>query len=99
MLGVASSSLIVSKYLDQSTSFTIIPLSFKQVDISINNACGVTKDDDIWCTDNAQNTSPYKWFKNRGKLKHVSIDNGILYGVDSDDYIFYASNFRNPSWI
>ena len=49
-------------------------------------------------TNDAENPTGYKWFKVEGKikLKHVAVSNGKLYGVDVNDDIFYANNYRYP---
>ncbi len=77
-----------------------IQLYLKQIDIDNNIVCGVTATDDVWCTDDAENPTGFKWFKVEGKikLKHVAVSNGKLYGVNSNDEIFYANNYRYPVW-
>lgn len=77
-----------------------VPGSLNQVSFDgYNNVvCGVNRNQDIWCAD--QNiTSKPNWFQIPGKLIWVSISNGKLYGVNSANNIFYASDYKNAKWV
>jgi hypothetical protein len=68
---------------------------FKQVSISGSKACGVGKDDTIWCSKIGQTG----WQNKTGLLKHISISGNKACGVNADDDIFCATNIDNPEWI
>jgi len=82
-----------------------IPGIRKRFDASYNCAkdvpkviIGVNILNDIWYgTKNVEN-SP-NWAKIQGKLKWISYSNGKAYGVNSNDDIYYASNYSAGNWI
>jgi hypothetical protein len=59
--------------------------------------CGTTASNDIYCADENIETLP-KWFKLPGALKNVSVSNGRLYGINSSDNIYFASNYKDAQW-
>ena len=77
-----------------------IPGSLNQVSLDGYNrvVCGVNSNQDIWCADQNITSNP-NWFQVPGKLIWVSISNGKLYGVNSANNIFYASDYKNARWV
>lgn len=70
--------------------------ALKQVSFDKNIVCGANASDDIYCADNDL-TNP-KWFHIPNKSKHVSISNGVLYSVNSQNQVSYTKNIRDPKW-
>ena len=64
-----------------------------QVSIDGNTVCGVNTTDGnkIWCKDNLTGSD---WKKLPGSLKHVSVSDGKLYGVNKNNNIWYSPNTK-----
>jgi len=77
-----------------------IPGSLSQVSLDGYNrvVCGVNSNQDIWCADQNITSNP-NWFQVPGNLIWVSISNGKLYGVNSSNNIYFASDYKNAKWV
>jgi hypothetical protein len=68
------------------------PGRLKQVvDLDGSIACGVNSGGEIWCKDDLESAN---WFKVPGSLKYISVSKSKLYGVNSNNDIFYADNYK-----
>lgn len=60
---------------------------------------GVNSSNNIFYADTNINSNP-NWTLIPGSLKNVSISKGVLYGVNSNDDIFYCANYKNGGiWV
>ena len=63
-----------------------------QVDIDGNTVCGVNGNKSVYCKDTLTGND---WTQlKRQRLKHVSVSDGKLYGVDNDNKIYYSPNTK-----
>ncbi|ORZ38240.1 hypothetical protein BCR44DRAFT_132455 [Catenaria anguillulae PL171] len=74
-----------------------MPGALKQVQLDGNVVCGVNVADQIYCAD--QNIFfNLVWDPLPGRLMHVSVSNGRLYGVSRDGKIWYGESYKVPNW-
>ena len=87
--------------LNPGNNFYNVAGTFKQVDLDGNQLCGVTPNNDIYCkedvTKNKDNAGDWKQIP--GKLQHVSLSNGKIYGTNGVHDIWHKpSTSTNNDW-
>lgn len=78
-----------------------LPGKLKQIYADENGTTivGVNSSNNIFYADTNINSNPI-WTQISGSLKNISISKGVLYGVNSNDDIFYCANYKNGGiWI
>ncbi|TMW66752.1 hypothetical protein Poli38472_014064 [Pythium oligandrum] len=75
-----------------------LPGNLKMISTDGKQICGVSKDDDIYCADTGITSNP-NWRQIPGKLKHVVVLNGVLFGTNSADDIFTGRSKGDPKWL
>ena len=56
--------------------------------------------DNIWCADQNIKSGTPNWIQLPGKLINLTVNkDGSMFGVNRSGGIYYASSYKNPSWI
>jgi len=99
LVGDLSSSLSTVK-ANQPTNWIQIPGTLKQISSDGNLACGVDANRAVWCKDATDKTSGFKPVNTRGSgpALSVSVSNGKLYQVNSNNLSFITDNVTDPEW-
>lgn len=63
-------------------------------------ACGVNSSDSIYCNSTVSGSNPTgEWKQLPGSLKHISVNKGKVFGVNSGEAIYGADDSNNPQWV
>jgi hypothetical protein len=73
-------------------------LKLKQISTDGKEICGTNAADDIFCADTSIYSNP-NWRQLPGKLKYIDVNDGVLYGVNANNDIFFGASTGEPNWI